>query len=170
MLYVLCPMLNLMMKKPIPIRSILEETIKGLEIELPLKTHSIFGAWRNIVGEAVALQTRPRAIRNRILFIDVSHSTWMQQLQFFKPTLLEKINAFLGESLIDDIRFKLGKISPPLPTPSEAPSWREETLDVKTTKQIEALLQSIPDGEIRKSLHHVLIKGAKLERHRKKTR
>jgi hypothetical protein len=156
------------MKKPQSIRSILEKTLKNLEIDVPLKTYSILGAWNEIVGESVGVQTQPRSIRNRILFIDVSHSTWMQQLQFLKPTLLEKINSFLGEPLIQDIRFKLGKISPTISTPPMAPSLEDEKLDKATLTRIENLLQEIDDNEVRKNLREVLIKGAKLERSRKK--
>jgi hypothetical protein len=94
----------------------------------------------------------------------------MQQLQFFKPTLLEKINIFLGEPLIQDIRFKLGKISPTLPTPSKASVWQREDLDERTLKRIESLLQKIDDQEVRKSLRDVVIKGAKLEQSRKKSK
>jgi len=158
------------MKKPQPIHSILEKTLKSLEIDVPLKTYSIFGAWREIVGESLALHTQPRSIRNQILFIEVSHSTWMQQLQFLKPTLLEKINTFLGEPHIQDIRFKLGKISPTTPTPSGTEVCREEDLDEKTLNRIESLLQKLEDGEVRRGLRNVLIKGAKLEQHRQKTK
>jgi predicted nucleic acid-binding Zn ribbon protein len=158
------------MKKPQPIHSILEKTLKSLEIDVPLKTYSIFGAWREIVGESLALHTQPRSIRNQILFIEVSHSTWMQQLQFLKPTLLEKIHAFLGEPHIQDIRFKLGKISPTTPTPSRTEVWRREDLDEGTLNRIESLLQKIDDGEVRKGLRDVLIKGAKLERYREKSK
>jgi hypothetical protein len=156
------------MKKPQPIRSILEKTIKSLEIDVPLKTYSILEAWNEIVGESVAAHSRPCAIRNRILFIDVSHPTWIQQLQFLKPTLLEKVNGFLGESRIQDIRFKLGKISP-IPVPSsKTRAWCREDLDEGTLKRIELLVQKIGDGEVKTTLKDVLIKGAKLERYRKK--
>jgi hypothetical protein len=156
------------MKKPQSLRSILEKTLKNLEIDIPLKTYSILGAWNEIVGESVGVQTQPRSIRNRILFIDVSHSTWMQQLQFLKPTLLEKVNSFLGEPLIQDIRFKLGKISQTIPAPPKTPSLKDEKLDKAILNRIENLLQEIDDDQIRKSLRDVLIKGAKLERYRKK--
>lgn len=156
------------MQKPQPIRSILEKTLKALEIDTPLKSYSVFGAWKEIVGEAVANQTQPRAIRNRILFLDVSHPTWMQQLQFLKPTLLEKINHYLGESLIQDIRFKLGKISTTLPSPSETFSLEKEKLDQETLKRIDSALLKIDDEELKKELRHVLVKGAKLEQLRKK--
>jgi len=155
-------------KKPQPIRSILEKTIKSLEIDVPLKTYSILGAWNEIVGESVAAHSQPHSIRNRILFIDVAHPTWMQQLQFLKPTLLEKINTFLGESLIQDIRFKLGKISPTIPAPPKTLSMEDAKLDKATLNRIESLLQEMDDKELRNSLREVLIKGAKLEYYRRK--
>jgi hypothetical protein len=158
------------MKKPRPIQSILEQTLKSLGIDVPLKSYTIWGAWKEIVGNSVALQTEPFAIRNRILFINVSHSTWIQQLQFLKPTLLEKINAYLGEPLLQDIRFKLGKISQPVSLPPKTNSLEEEKLDKATLNQIESILQKLEDQEVRESLRNVLVKGAKLERHRKKSK
>jgi hypothetical protein len=157
------------MKKLQSIRSILEKTVKSLEIDVPLKTYSIVGAWKDIVGESVAAHSQPRSVRNQILFIDVAHPTWMQQLQFLKPTLLDQVNAFLGESLIQDIRFKLGKVSPTLTAPPKTLSMEEENLDQGTLSRIEGLLQEIDDEEVQKSLREVLIKGAKLERYRSKS-
>jgi hypothetical protein len=156
------------MKKPQPLRSILEKTLKTLEIDVPLKTYTILGAWNEIVGESVAVHSQPRSIRNRILFIDVSHPTWMQQLQFLKPTLLEKVNTFLGEPLIQDIRFKLGKISPTIPAPPKTPSLKDEKLDKATLNRIESIVQKIDDKDLRKSVRDVLMRGAQLERSRKK--
>jgi hypothetical protein len=158
------------MKKPQPLCSILEQTLKNLEIDVPLKTYSIFGAWKEIVGDSLTLHTQPRSIRNRILFIDVSHSTWMQQLQFLKPALLEKINTFLGEPHIQDIRFKLGKISKPPTAPSKTESWSGEDLDEVTLKRIDSLLQKLGDEEVSEVLRDILIKGAKLERYREKSK
>jgi len=94
----------------------------------------------------------------------------MQELQFLKPTLLDKINNFLGEPHIQDIRFKLGKISQTESLPPKTNSLEDQTLDKATLNQIETILQKIEDQEVRKSLRAVLIKGAKLERHRKKSK
>ena len=156
------------MKKPQLLRSVLEKTLKTLEIDVPLKTYTILGAWNEIVGESVAVHSQPRSIRNRILFIDVSHPTWMQQLQFLKPTLLEKVNTFLGEPLIQDIRFKLGKISPTIPAPPKTPSLKDEKLDKATLNRIESIVQKIDDKDLRKGVRDVLMRGAQLERSRKK--
>ncbi len=161
--------LPLAMKKPQPIRSVLENTLKSLEIDVPLKSYSILGAWNEIVGATVAAHSQPRSIRNRILFIDVTHSTWMQQLQFLKPTLLEKVNNFLGEPLIQDIRFKLGRILPSTPSPSKIDPRPQEDLGEETLKRIEELIQKIEDGEVRRALKDVLMKGARLEQYRMKS-
>ena len=158
------------MKNPQSLRSILEKTLKTLEIDVPLKTYSIMGAWEEIVGESVAAQAQPRSVRSRVLFVDVIHPTWMQQLQFLKSTLLEKVNSFLGESLIQDIRFKLGKISPTIRAPSKNDSLEDEELDQAALNRIESLLQEIDDMEIKRSLREVLIKGAKLERVRRRSK
>ncbi len=157
------------MKKPQSIHAILEKTLKTLEIDVPLKTYSIVGAWNDIVGESVAGHSQPRSIRNRILFIDVTHPTWMQQLQFLKPTLLEKVNTFLGEPLIQDIRFKLGKVSPPIPAPPQKLFVEDRPLDPATSSRIESLLQDIDDEDVKKSLRKVLIRGAALELSRRKS-
>jgi len=156
------------MNKPQSLRSILEKTLKTLEIDVPLKTYTILGAWNEIVGESVAVHSQPRSIRNRILFIDVSHPTWMQQLQFLKPTLLEKVNTFLGELLIQDIRFKLGKISPTIPAPPKTLLIEDEKLDKAALNRIESIVQKIDDKDLRKSVQDVLMRGAQLERSRKK--
>jgi hypothetical protein len=92
----------------------------------------------------------------------------MQQLQFLKSTLLQKMNAFIGEPYLQDIRFRLGKIPPPSPPSAEATAFVEENLDAETVKRIEEVLQKIEDRELRKSLRDVLVKGARLERYRKK--
>jgi len=156
------------MDRPKLLRSILEDTLKSLGVKTTMKGYSLWGDWKEIVGDSIASNAQPSVIRNRILFIDVSHPTWIQQLQFLKPTLLEKINRFLKEPFIHDIRFRLGKISPPTSPSLKSSPWQEEKIDRETMNQIETLLRKIEDGEMRKTLEDVLIKGAKLEQYRKK--
>ena len=156
------------MKKPQRIGSILETTLKGLEVDDQIRAYSLWGAWKEIVGEPIAQQARPQAIRNRILFVDVSHSTWIQQLQFLKTTLLDKINTYLREPLIKDLRFRLGKIPSPASSDRETEMWQKEKIDEATLSQIAEHLQNVQDEETRKVLKEVFIKGAKVGRHRRK--
>jgi hypothetical protein len=55
-------------------------------------------------------------------------------------------------------------------TPNLLPSLKDEKLDEETLNQIESIVQKIEDGEVRKGLREVLIKGAKLEQYRKKSK
>jgi hypothetical protein len=156
------------MKKPQRIGSILKTTLRGLEVDGQIKAYSLWGAWKEIVGEPIAQQAQPQAIRSQILFVTVSHPTWVQQLQFLKTMLLDKINTYFGEPLIKDMRFRLGKTASSLTPSGKTEMWQKEKLDEATLKRIENLLQNVPDEETKKVLREVFVKGAKVDRHRKK--
>jgi len=156
------------MKKPQRIGSILETTLKNLEVDSQIRAYSLWGAWKEIVGEPIAQQAQPQAIRNQILFVTVSHPTWVQQLHFLKTMLLDKINTYFGEPLIKDMRFRLGKPLSSLTSVEKTEIWQKEELDDATLKRIENLLQNVPDEETKKVLKEVFINGAKVDRHRKK--
>jgi hypothetical protein len=93
----------------------------------------------------------------------------VQQLQFLKPTLLEKINGFLGEPLIEDIRFKVGNIPSARAQLKERSQEKEKKLDPKTIDRIEQLIKDITDAEVKRRFRELLIKSAKAERSRKKS-
>ncbi len=158
------------MKRPRSICSILDDTLRGLEISGPLKTYSVLGAWKELVGEPVSVQTRPRLIRNRVLIVDVSHPAWMHHLQFLKPAILNKVNGFIGgKPVIDDIRFRVARIPPNLPSSPAGSEWRKEELSTEVLDRIRSATASVYDRELERSLEDLLIKGAKLEQYRKKT-
>jgi predicted nucleic acid-binding Zn ribbon protein len=64
-----------------------------------------------VVGAAIAQNTRPEAIKGKLLLVNVSSAPWMQQLQFLKPELIDKLNQTLGKELVEDIRFQIGQVT-----------------------------------------------------------
>jgi hypothetical protein len=64
----------------------------------------------------------------------------------------------------------LGKIPSSSPSSGKESPWREEELPLETLKQIETLLQRIERGETRDTFRDVLVQGAKLEQHRKRSK
>ncbi len=62
------------------------------------------------MGEAIAENAQPAAIRGKLLVVNVSSSIWMQQLQFNKKEMLKKINDALGKQLVNEIKFKVGPV------------------------------------------------------------
>ncbi|WP_416674309.1 DUF721 domain-containing protein [Egbenema bharatensis] len=60
--------------------------------------------WTEVVGVAVAAQTRPLYVQRQVLYVATSSSVWAQNLAFERQRILEKLNAKLSYTLTD-IRF-----------------------------------------------------------------
>ena len=77
--------------------------------------------WPQIVGESISKNTLPCALEKGVLFVWVSHPTWMQQLFYFKAVIKEKVNSHLGYPFVQEVKFTLDKrAAKPTPaTPTE---------------------------------------------------
>lgn len=64
----------------------------------------LLACWSEVVGAAVACQTRPLLIQRQVLQVATSSSAWAQNLAFERHRILEKLNACLPYTLTD-IRF-----------------------------------------------------------------
>jgi predicted nucleic acid-binding Zn ribbon protein len=64
--------------------------------------------WTELVGPKIAQRTRPDGVGDRILWIEVATSAWLQELNLLKPQLLANLVERLGEPrLFDDLKFRL---------------------------------------------------------------
>lgn len=100
-------------KAPEKIHSILERVLSGLNLGIKVKQFEIWEVWDSVVGQHIARHAQPHQIRNMILWTVVSSSTWMQQLEFMKKTIVDKLNDRIGEEVVKDIRFRIGEFPPP---------------------------------------------------------
>lgn len=64
----------------------------------------LLACWFDVVGAAVAAQTRPVGIQRRVLQVATSSAAWAQNLAFERHRILEKLNQRL-ELDLTDIRF-----------------------------------------------------------------
>jgi predicted nucleic acid-binding Zn ribbon protein len=64
----------------------------------------LLGCWAEIVGPAVAAQTRPVSMQRHVLQVATSSAAWAQNLAFERHRILEKLNTRLPLELTD-IRF-----------------------------------------------------------------
>lgn len=99
------------MDKPAPLGTILQQTIEASRMDVNLDAYRLWQQWKKVVGPAIAENTQPEVIKGKLLLVNVSSSPWMQQLQFLKPELIEKLNETLGKELVGDIRFKIGPVN-----------------------------------------------------------
>ncbi|HEX9653676.1 MAG TPA: DUF721 domain-containing protein [bacterium] len=84
----------------------MQHLLRSLRIESKVKQHLAVASWPEIVGPGVAKVSAADRVENGILFVKVESSTWRNELMFMRMEFVKKVNAFLGENVIQDIRFK----------------------------------------------------------------
>ncbi|MBU4316936.1 MAG: DUF721 domain-containing protein [Proteobacteria bacterium] len=67
-------------------------------------------AWEGIVGESLAQNAIPSAMKGKILIVNVASSIWIQELHFLKNDLIMKINRKLGAETVTEMKFKIGRV------------------------------------------------------------
>lgn len=131
---------------------ILKHSLKRLDLSGRLSEYGVWPIWNETVGSTIARNAQPEKIRNGTLFVKVTSPIWMQQLQYVKEMIAEKLNKGLGGEVVKNIFFFVGKIDPAPPEPvAEDLAATEESSQAKPQLQYE-YLQSINDPEIRRAL------------------
>lgn len=90
------------------LKDILPITIKSMGLQKKYNAQSVILHWQKIVGDDIAAHAYPVTVQNGTLFVGVSNSVWCHHLSMMKESMIKKINSFLDEKLIFDIRFQAG--------------------------------------------------------------
>lgn len=137
--------------------------LKGLGLDDRLQQYRAMIIWDQVVGPQIAARTRPIRIREGILEVNVDQPTWMQQLQLMKPKILSRLNADLGSATIKDLFLKRGKVNVRADKPADSPpAWRMVQLDDCEKQQINGLLTTLEDPELREEMGRYLQKQMRL--------
>ncbi len=139
---------------------VLQKTLKRFNISGNSIDRNIWDAWNKAIGPQVAAQTRPDKLRRDILFVKVSNSIWMHQLQFMKQEIIDKTNKFLGREVIKNVHFSIGEIAPPSTLKNEENFTfpNQYQLSERDRKVIEESSSSVPDKELGSILKRVMTK------------
>lgn len=65
----------------------------------------VFFRWLNIVGDMLAAHVQPVRLDFRTLFLSADAPVWANELKYMLGTLKDKINGYVGEELVREIRF-----------------------------------------------------------------
>lgn len=145
-------------KKPVPVSSLLSELIQKKGWKKQINRNRIFLIWDQLVGPEIAHHAQPQVIRGKVLWINVSDSVWIQQLQFQKIMLLEQINRNIDTS-IEDIRFSIdSSLDRPLPEPEPTPVSRKYKIDPEKKVQMKKLFSSVENKEVRRAMEKLWLK------------
>jgi hypothetical protein len=93
----------------VQINKILNKIIEG-NPDMPRVSweFKISNAWGKINPANVAQNSSPEKLVGGVLYINAKNSAWAQQINLLKPEIILKLNAFIGESAVKDIRLKTG--------------------------------------------------------------
>jgi len=142
------------------IGDILPKVLKKRKIPVRTRDHRLSDAWNKAVGPIISGNTRANNVKGDTLFVKVSTSTWMQQLQFMKQDIIDKVNAVLEDQTIKNIYFSIGDISPaPLKNgQKQTPDFNQYSLRERDRKLIDQSIASVPDEELKSILKQVMTK------------
>src|SRR2546427_10520687 len=90
--------------------AVLDKSLKRLELSPRLDEYGVWPIWNDVVGKPIARNAQPEKIRNGTLFVKVTSPVWMQQLQFMKEMIAEKLNQRLKTDVVKNIFFIVGRV------------------------------------------------------------
>ena len=145
------------MFRPAPVANLLESVFRGTPTEKRLREGKIWLIWDGVVGEQIAARARPVRFSGGVLTVLVVTPPWMQQLNFLKKALMEKLNGALGEPLVTEIFLKAGKPDlPPAPEPDFLP--QRQPLSPEEQDRIDRETALVADPELRSAFAQLLAK------------
>ena len=92
------------------IGSVLRDMLKNSRLETDTSLIKVWDIWQEAVGDVIAANTRPAAFKGNLLIVNATSSSWLQQLRFLKPEILQKVNHVLENVSVKDIKFKVGPV------------------------------------------------------------
>lgn len=135
------------------------------------KEQLIFFYWRKIVGDAIAAQAVPATVSFGTLTLTAKSSVWANNLMMMKLELIAKINMFIGDTVVKDIRFRGysweegDKNIEKMPEgPNLGKFLRQMKLEQSEIQQAEQQCAGVQDTELRNQLTRLYKKNIKLRK------
>ena len=89
-----------------------------------LQEYRVWEVWEEAVGRPVARKAQPSKIQRGKLFVTVSNSAYLQEMQFYKAQIRDAVNRSLSAPVVKDIFFVLGRVQEGSARASQAPPRR----------------------------------------------
>ena len=83
----------------------IEKFLRKTGLEKGVVQQNALIVWKEVLGDTVSENATAEKIDHGILMVKVKTSTWRQELQLQKPTIIKKLNKKLGKKVIKDVRF-----------------------------------------------------------------
>lgn len=144
------------------IKDILYKTIQNLSINKKFKAQMAIAHWEDIVGKDIAAQSIPQMMDFGVLNISVKNSVWAHHLMMMKMELIHKINEFIGEPIVRDVRFnqRYAEINRAESTEVSEPDFGRALKKIYLTEnevnQAESMVSDIENDELKVKLKRLI--------------
>lgn len=137
--------------KQLPVAQLIGLLIRHHGLTDEVRHRSICLYWPEIAGGRIANKTFPISFAERLLHVSAVSSSWVQEMQFFKEGLIQRINCWVDANrvwlgpppLVTEIRFTLGmERREPLVDPEHATRLRQLQLCRMRPRDLEPPLAS----------------------------
>lgn len=128
---------------PSRVQEVLERLLPGLDAEGALKLVRLWRSWPQVLGPELAELAHPLGRRKATLLLASEDPVAVQELSYFAPEILERVNGFLGEEVFDKVRFEMLSGRVPLDRRT-ADSMDSPGLPLKRPKHLGALQDRFP--------------------------
>lgn len=95
------------MTEPVSMHASLDRIVRHLGGPSADVTTRIFGRWPELVGDAIAAQSRPVSMNGTTLVVAVSDPAWATQLRFLERDLIDRLRTELGHDALDAIEVRV---------------------------------------------------------------
>jgi hypothetical protein len=107
--------------------------------------------WTTCVGEQVAQHARPLRLSKGTLTLAVESSAWMNELQFYVPEIMERVNEKLGAGKVKEVRMKVGRWEE-FEGVAESESIETAPLDESEYESLIKILGKVRDPELKERI------------------
>jgi hypothetical protein len=155
------------------VKNILSAALKQWGVKHKYNQQSAINHWPEIVGAEIAKHSCPTKIEYGIIVVTVANSAWCHHLSMMKQNIITKLNDFIGEKLINDIRFQAGSLKnchneEEGPLEQTLPDFRLAKLDNTEVTAAQEIVNASQNIELRDKLLRIIKKDFSLKKIKRK--
>lgn len=157
------------------IGEVLTRTIEALPVRKLFREKQILWSWPAIMGKEIADQSAAVSIEFGVLYLAIQNSVWCHHLSMMKREIIQKVNAFVGEPLVRDVKFRSwNKALRKQPQPEEEAQdyalfsrLQDAALSAEEKAEAEASCAAVRDERLRGRLRRLYASHLALRRRKK---
>jgi predicted nucleic acid-binding Zn ribbon protein len=140
---------------PERIEGILREVLARLGANRDLAECRLWEVWDDVVGPGVARNAQPLRFASQRLVVSVKSTGWMQELSMLREELTSRLNDRVGQRLVNEIFFVLGRIEENRLPPSVA-GQQGRARSTRPGHDVDARSTAADPAEAQRRLRHAI--------------